>query len=573
MKFLHFYCLYRLYFTSINETTDKSLYNTEKYGYSSKDRPIFSKYAINTECTIAGKIGSNIIKNGGNAVDAAIATALTIGIVNSFSSGIGGGGFMIIKDNNHEIALDFREKAPINTDIQYFIKNPKHAVNTMMSACVPGEIKGFHEAHNRFGKLPWKEIFREPIELCQKGFKATSILITKLRKNEEQIIADEGLRNIYTKNNNLIREGDLVYRKALGNTLKIISEDPESFYKGILAEKIVDFVKKKRGNITKEDLLEYDIKERPLLHGNFLDFKITTSSFPTSGAFLILGLNILQNFDLEMLKNQINNKNDFIMYHLLIETFKHMFSKRGEAEDPDFMTRYQNKVDELISSKTAFKMFNQISLGVAQDRDMLGITHDFVDDNGTTHLNVVDENGMAVLLTSSVNLEFGSKILDPETGILFNNHIDDFYIPGRTNYYNLVVDGLNLLEPKKRSFSSASPIILENDKEILFLGAAGGTKIPTSVISTILYYYVFDDLKKAINNYRIHDQLKPNFTLIESTFPSILKRRLTDLGHTLKISHSNTTFTSVNGIVVKKGKNKIIQAVSDSRKAGFSCGE
>lgn len=214
---------------------DKSKeYNISNEYDKSKDYNIskeYNKYVINTECPFASQIGQKMIEKGGNAVDAAIASAITIGIIDSFSAGIGGGGFLLFYDKKTKNSnfFDFRETTPGSVTEEYFINNPKELQYTIRSACVPGEIKGLSQVHKKYGKLQWEELFEENIKICEEGFPASELLIRKLNNNKEDILKDEGFREIFTKNGEIIKVGDIVIRKNLGQTLRKISKDSEDF--------------------------------------------------------------------------------------------------------------------------------------------------------------------------------------------------------------------------------------------------------------------------------------------------------------------------------------------------------
>lgn len=537
----------------------------------------YKLFAVNTESEWASKVGKRILERGGNAIDAAISASLAIGVVNSFSSGIGGGGFMLIrkkngKDNDIFDFIDFREVSPENIASEMFKDNPEFSKTTGLSVAVPGEILGFYEAHKRYGKLPWKDLFEDPIKLAH-GFKATKKLIEKLNKNEKFIFDDPGLKLAFTRNGRIVKEGELVKRSNLAKTLEILSNDPLSFYKGELADRTIKFLKEHNGVMQKSDLENYKVIRRPVLKGKFYDYKVITTNLPTSGLFVIEALKILERINIRDIKYFINNENSYRMYHILIETFKFIAAERGRFGDPLYLSGWQKSVQDLISDENIKKIFKKFNLEKPLKASEYGENRHFKEDHGTTHLNVIDSDELVVLMTSTINLEFGSKLLDPETGIIFNNHIDDFYIPDVDKAYNLGEVKENLLVGKKRPFSSAAPTLLIKDDELIAIGAAGGARIPGSIISTIAYLFTGKSLENAISLCRIHNQLDPSKTYIESTLPDYVVKKLEQMGHTIEISEINTSFTSVQAIqVFMNGKQKEIFAISDHRKDGISVG-
>lgn len=544
----------------------------------SGDSPVvFNEYAVNTESPIASEIGKRIIERGGNALDAAISAALAVGVINSFSSGIGGGGFLLIRkktvDGDIFDSFDFREVAPSNITIDAFKKDKESSKKTGLSVAIPGEIKGFYQAHKEYGRLPWKDLFKEVIELS-KEFKAPKILEVKLEKNKESILKDRGLRETYSKNGELIKEGDTVRRMNLSKTLKIISENPDSIYSGRLSKKIVDFINKNDGVFTPEDLKNYEVKKRTVLKGSFYQYDVYTTNIPTSGLFIIEALKILERINIRDMLYFVREENSYYLYHILIEIFKFISSERGRFGDPEYVPDWKKKVSEIISDYKAKQVFNKIRITeIYPEKEHSKVF--FKEDHGTTHLNVIDRDEMVVSITSTINLEFGSKMMDPETGIIFNNHIDDFYIPGVDNAYGLPEMESNKLEGGKRPFSSASPTMLIKDDELLVIGAAGGTRIPTSIITTIAYFLAGNSIGDAIASCRIHNQLLPSITYIESSLPDFIIEKLKKMGHSIETSDLNTSFTSVQAIHMKKtDKNKKeIVAVSDYRKKGSSTGK
>ncbi|AFM98344.1 putative gamma-glutamyltransferase [Encephalitozoon hellem ATCC 50504] len=532
---------------------------------------VYSNGACTTEVPLCSRLGVKKLMEGGNAMDAAIASTICIGIINSFSSGIGGGGFMLIKGPGAKGVLDmidFRETAPRSlsaSDLNVMAgESPKG-----LKVGIPGEILGLYEAHKKYGKLPWRELFQENIVIAR-GFSASSQLVKKINKLRDYILSDPGLREIYTRNGVLLREGDTVVRENYAKTLEIIMKRPESFYTGSLADLIVKAVRKNGGLIDKRDLEEYKVMHRNVVEGKYRDYKVYTTNLPTSGPLVLRALNILERYDLKKLKADSLRNRSFNHIHLLIEVLKFAMARRGELGDPAFLPRWEEIVREIVSKKSAEEAYRKINLGKVLDIKEYGMKTAGIEDHGTTHINVIDKDNMAVLITSSVNLEFGAKFMDPETGIVFNDTIDDFYIPYTKYTHEKHPNGV---EGGKRSFSSISPILLLKEDEILALGAAGGIRIPTSVISTIFHLETGESLRDAIMETRIHNHLSPNTTFVEYNILKDLERYLTGAGHKIEKSLQNTIFTSVQGILLKKvGGNRIIHAVSDPRKGGEAFG-
>ncbi|KAM0681193.1 hypothetical protein GINT2_000387 [Glugoides intestinalis] len=538
-----------------------------------KNASQYTKFAITTELDVASQIGRKILERGGNALDAAISSALTIGVVNLFSSGIGGGGFILIRKKGNSFTqdtfdyFDFRETAPLAVTPEMFLKNNDAAKTTGLAVCVPGEILGYYKVHEKHGKLPWKDLFKDVIELA-KGFKVSKILKEKLEKNLDYINKDPGLSEIFIKDGKLVEIGDTVSRMNLVETLQKIAEDPLDMYTGDIAKRTVEFIKDNGGVMTLKDLSDYEVKTRDVLKGKFYLYDVYTTNLPTSGLFIIQALNILEKLNIKDYFKQ-KDDNNFYFYHMLIETLKFIFADRGKFGDPEFLDDWEDMVSNVVSTIESSKATKKLDYAKTLSINDYKCASFFKDDNGTTHLNVIDEDEMVVSLTSTINLEFGAKLMDPVTGILFNNHIDDFYIPGVDNYFDLAEMEANRLEGGKRPFSSASPTILIKDDEIIAIGAAGGTRIPSSVITIISYFFAGNSLNDSIKASRVHNQLIPNITAIEANFPQDVKDWLEKHGHEVVVSDLNTTFTSVQAIRLSHdGDKKEIEAISDLRKNG-----
>lgn len=544
---------------------------------SSSSDAVFRTCAVSTEVPLCSKIGVDIMKRGGNAMDAAVASTICVGIINSFSSGIGGGGFMLIRKpaEGGDVVdmVDFRETAPADITVEYLQAKADLTKVSGTSVAVPGEIKGLYMAHKKYGRLTWKELFTKNIEIAS-GFEASEQLCRRLKKLRTYIFADEGLRKTYTRGGSLVVPGQRVERRNYARTLETIAEDPESFYTGEIAEKIVRSVRSNGGVLKKQDLASYKAVHRKVLTGKYRDYTVYTTNLPTSGAFIIQALKVMENFDLPDIARVGRETKQYPHYHLLIEIFKFMAAKRGELADPDFLPRWEELVKEITSDRYAKSIVEKIDFNSVLAPEEYGRVLESTDDHGTTHLNVVDRDDMVVLVTSTVNLEFGAKFMDEETGIIFNNEVDDFYVPKVKNAFDLDKMGKNIISPGKRPFSSAAPVIMMKHNEIIAIGAAGGTRIPTSIFSVIFHLILGRSLQDAIMESRIHNQLVPAYTYIESSLDKRIIKYLRSLGHNVAVSSQNSIFTSVQGIRVLRLDNgeRRIEAFSDRRKGGVSSG-
>ncbi|CAJ0642617.1 15549_t:CDS:10 [Entrophospora sp. SA101] len=500
-----------------------------------------SEEAVASEEIHCSQIGVDVLKEGGSAMDATIATQLCIGTINAFSSGIGGGGFLLVRDSNGTLeTLDFREVAPLASYKTMFVKNPELAKFGGLSVGVPGEVLGMEIAHKRYGKLPWKRLFEPSIKLSREGFKVPSELANRLSYSA-----------IYAPNGKLLGEGDLLIRKNYSDTLESIANNGSYvFYNvntctGYIAESLVNFIGESGGIMTLED---------------FQIFQPITRE-PVIGYYnaLIAMLNILERY--QLIKDGMNDIN----LHRIIEAMKFGFALRTEMGDPLFINNTE-RVLEIMTKNYSGKLRQNIS-----DPLYYNPIYDVVEDHGTTHISAIDKNNQSVSYTSTVNLVWGSRVMDPSTGIILNDEMDDFSIPGVTNYFGLKPSPFNFVEPKKKPLSSCLPVIIETDGQVeTILGGSGGSRIISSVLLYILNIYDFDmNVLEAINQPRVHHQLVPNLVSVEADFSRLLLDQLILKGHNITMDEP-FGYSQVQAI--RKFKNGVIHAASDYRKNGVAAG-
>lgn len=532
----------------------------------------YTNFAVSSELPQASEIGLKLLNRGGNAIDAAIATCIAVGIVNAFSSGLGGGGFVLIKKkglDEEPFMLDFRERAGENFKLNEYINNKTASSLGGTAVGVPAEIKGLFHIHKKFGRLPWKDLFKECIELC-KGFSVTKELEKRLIRHNFEILKDPGLREIYSKNGQVLKEGDIVVRENYMRTLKILANNPNDFYQGEIAEALLESINKNGGNITKKDFLNVKPIQRTVIVDKFKDYKVYATSLPSSGVLVVEALKLLEFFDIKKIFEDSKKNNSYQHIHILVEILKFVMARRGELGDPDFLPNHEEVVKHLLSKENLTNIYKKIDVNSTLGFNQYNVDKTNVVDGGTTHINVVDTDGMIVSLTSTINLEWGAKFMDPVTGIILNNQIDDFYFPKDPN---ADLSSPNIGKPEKIPLSSASPLILEKDNELIVLGAAGGIRIPTSIIEVVFWISLGFSLREAIEKPRLHHQLDPHVLFVEySESPDVIKY-LEKLKHTVKISETNSIFTSVQGIQINyRLSSKNIYAISDHRKGGRAAG-
>ncbi|CAO3612510.1 unnamed protein product [Cunninghamella echinulata] len=463
--------------------------------------------------------------------------------------------------------IDFRETAPDLAHQDMFVKNPILSSIGGLSIAVPGEIRGLELAYQRHGKLSWKELFDPAIHIARYGFKTTALLEKRLEMGKDWIMNNQAFKKVYAPNGTLAKEGDLILRPTLADTLEVIAtQGADSFYKGDIAKQLVKTIQENGGIITLDDLENYKAVIRPTINTYYHGRKITTTTSPTSGPISLSIFNLLERFQLSKQGDQDN----FLNIHRLIESFKFGYAFRTEMADPDFMSN-QERMDELISKDWASTVRRNISDDQTFDPLYYQPKYDHIEAHGTMHLSVIDENDGAVALTSSVNHLFGSQVMDEVTGVIFNDQMDDFSIPNTPNLFGLYPSKDNYPEPGKRPLSSITPIIVERDGLLeLAIGGSGGSMILTSVVNVILN--VLDhgmDLYQAIDAPRLHHQLLPNLLILEEDQNVQLATYLKDRGHELfQLPPEIRRISAVQA--VQRFANSTLGAVSDPRKLGLA---
>ncbi|RUS19748.1 gamma-glutamyltranspeptidase [Endogone sp. FLAS-F59071] len=501
-----------------------------------------------------------VLRAGGNAVDAAIAAELCIGVINMFSAGIGG--FMLIRlpDGTSEL-IDFRETAPAAANKSMFIGHPELAQTGGLSVGVP------------HGKLPWHRLFEPAIRLSRNGVRIGAELARRLQ-SQTFIEADPEWSKVFMPNGTLLKEGDLLKREALADTLeKIANEGPNTFYEGEIAESIVARVQATGGILTLADMRAYRALVREPLIGYYHGRKIITGGAPTSGHALLAMLNILEIYNLKAEGLTPTT------VHRWIEAMKYGFAVRSEVGDPDFIDN-EKRMAEILTKEFAATVRHNITDDKTHEPAYYNPHFDIVETHGTAHLSTVDKDDMAVALTSTINLLFGSKVLDPNTGVILNDEMDDFSIPGLPNAFGLWPSEYNYIAPGKRPLSSCVPTIVERDSKFeMSIGGAGGSKIVTATLTVILNVFDFNmNILEAIDAVRNHHQLVPNYILSETGWPDDILDSLRQKGHnvgqgiiaTLTFYEKDLPISVVNAII--RLPNGTLHAASDYRKHGVAAG-
>ncbi|QXP69401.1 gamma-glutamyltransferase [Polaribacter sp. R2A056_3_33] len=484
----------------------------------------------------ASKIGSDILKKGGNAFDAMAATDLALAVAYPFAGNLGGGGFMVYRKADGEIgALDYREKAPLAASRDMYLDNEGNVVKEKstlgaMAVGVPGTLAGIFTTHKKFGIMPMSEILKPVIALAKRG-----VVVTK--KQEDRIKTYQSLFLKANKDsipfNKNWKENDTIKYPALAETLIRIQQNGlDEFYKGETAKKIVNFIQANGGIITLEDLAKYEAKWRTPVTFTYDDLKVISMSPPSSGGVALAQImKAIEPFDVDKFGHNTTKS-----IQVITEAERRAYADRSFfLGDPDFVTVPQQK---LISKTYAKERMADFSFERAtKSADVSHGNIEVIESNETTHYSIVDQFGNAVSVTTTLNGAYGSKLYSPELGFFFNNEMDDFSSkPGVPNMFGLIGAKANEIHPEKRMLSSMTPTIVEkNGKLFMVVGTPGGSTIITSVLQTILNVHEYKmGMQEAVNAARFHHQWLPDVVKMEpNSFDKQVISELKDLGYTI----------------------------------------
>ena len=518
----------------------------------------------------ASKIGVDILKKGGNAFDAMVATSFALTVVFPNAGNITGGGFMVYRTSSGDIgSIDYREMAPMSsTEDMYLDKEGKANEDLSrtggLAVGVPGSVAGILEVHKKMGSLPLSELIQPSIELAENGFLVTEKQATSLNSKRDEFIKVNGRETFYGKT---FKKGDTIKNPNLAKALTEISKyGNKGFYEGWVAESMVQKINKTGGKILLEDFKSYEPKWRKPIVFNYKDLRVISMGPPSSGGICLAQMmKMIEPFNIGDLEYK-----SYEAMHLMIEAERRSYADRSYfLGDPDFVSIPEY---HLISSDyLSERMLNYNPLVATKSSDISYGDIVVAESDETTHFSILDSFGNAVSVTTTLNGSYGSKVFVDEIGVFMNNEMDDFSSkPGSPNMFGLIGGRANSIQPKKRMLSSMTPTIVEkNGNLFLILGTPGGSTIITSVFQIILNAYEYKmDIQKSIDSPRFHHQWVPDSIRFEPNFKNINElKKLELLGHQFDLQKSGL-IGRVDAIMVDE--NGSISVGADKRGDDFA---
>jgi len=522
------------------------------------------EHAVASAHPSATKAGIEILRNGGNAFDAAVAVSAVLAVVEPYSSGMGGGGFWLLHDqkNNRQVMIDGREKAPLAAHRDMYLDGEGKFDNSLsidgaLAAGIPGQAAALVHLAENYGQLSLTQTLQPAIDLARNGFVVDEYYQKmagwRLSALQNSIAASE----IFLQDDQVPQKGYLIKQPQLADTLQqLASRGFNGFYKGSMAEALVRGVRDAGGIWTMQDLAEYRVVERQPVRFTYKGKNITSAALPSSGGIVMAQVfNMLSGFDLEQL--------DAVKrIHLIVEAMRRAYRDRADyLGDSDVV---DVPVDHLLSRQHAAYLASDIDLNSASANDTLVHRSEGMD---TTHFSIVDKQGNRVSATLSINYPFGSGFVPPGTGVLLNDEMDDFSAsPGEPNVYGLVGSEANAIAPGKRMLSSMSPTMVEDDQGIAILGTPGGSRIITMVLLAILEMEKTSDPAAWVNLPRYHHQYLPDIIQYEpEALSESQAEQLKAMGH--KLERLENSYGNMHAIYQDKQSGKVT-AASDKRGIG-----
>ncbi|KAL9578756.1 MAG: hypothetical protein Q9212_005516 [Teloschistes hypoglaucus] len=493
--------------------------------------------ATASESAVCSRFGVNLLRDGGNAADALVGTVACIGVIGMYHSGLGGGGFMLVRASNGSYTfIDFRETAPAAAFQDMYNNDTKLSIYGGLASGVPGELRGLEYLHTHFGKLSWFHVLQPAIDVARNGFIVTQDTVNYMNSGtmgQENFLVNEPSWAIdFAPNGTRLGLGDTLTRRRYADTLETIAKrGANAFYTGPIANATIQALRRANGTMTLNDLKNCTVAIRKPASITYRDYKLTACSAPSSGEVALSVMKTIEGYQDIGSPATVN-----LSTHRLDEAIRFGYGERTNLGDPLFVPGLDEYQNEMLNETTAARVRSEISdfhtLDVSA-YDPKGL--ESLDTPGTSQIVTADASGMAISLTTTINLLFGSQLIVPETGVIMNNEMNDFSIPNSSNAFGYVPSPSNFIRPGKRPLSSISPTIVEflaNGTLYFAVGSAGGSRIITATIQN-LWHVLDQGLTSAASlaQPRLHDQLQPNQVLFEYAYNNQTVAFMKSLGH------------------------------------------
>ena len=537
---------------------------------------------------LASRAGAQMIKAGGNAVDAAVAVGFALAVVYPQAGNLGGGGFMLIRTADSKIRfIDYREKAPAAATANMYLDAKGNVVEEASTVGykaigVPGSVAGMVYAEEKYGKLSLERVMAPAIRLARDGFVLATGDAKDLRDEDEKVLARfPESKRIFQRDGNYYKAGELFRQPELARTLQRIATRPADFYQGAMARELAAAMQKGGGLITADDLAHYEVKEREAIRGSYRGYEIISAPPPSSGGVTLIEiLNILEGYDLGKLRGRPP-----LAVHLTVEAFRRAFFDRADfLGDPDFSripvaqlidkqyaAAWRESIDPAHASVSKDLHRPAIFSELEQYAALHSLPRTMVEPNHTTHYSVVDPEGDAVAVTTTLNASFGSGVTAEGLGFLMNDEMDDFASKqGTPNMFGLIQGPANAIGPGKRPLSAMAPtIVLKDNKLFMVLGSPGGPRIITTVANILMGVVDYGmNIQEAVDAPRFHHQWLPDVTDAEQDFPADTIKALEGMGHRV---HGEDYWSDGECIMIDPKSGERLGA-SDKRNNGRAIG-
>ncbi|KAF2166508.1 hypothetical protein M409DRAFT_54848 [Zasmidium cellare ATCC 36951] len=491
--------------------------------------------AVASESSICSDIGGDILKRGGNAADSTVATVFCVGVIGMYHSGVAGGGFMLVRSSNGSYEfIDFRESAPAAAFQDMYNNDTDLSIYGGLASGVPGELRGLEHLHNNYGRLHWKDLVLPAVKVAREGFPVTPDLVRYMDSattSNNFLVNDPNWAIDFAPNGTRLGLGDTITRKRYAATLEQIAErGVEAFYSGPIAQTMINTLQAANGTMTLEDLKNYTVAIRPPAEITYRDYRIRSCSAPSSGTVAMSVMKIIEGYTDIGQAATLN-----LSTHFFDEALRFAYGQRSELGDPFFVEGMDEYQADMLNETTAAAVRAKISplhtLNVSA-YDPSGF--ESLETPGTSAVVASDVSGLSIALTTTINLLFGSRILVPETGIIMNNEMNDFSVPGASNSFGYIPSPSNYIRPGKRPLSSITPTIVEHANGTLYFvtSAAGGSRIITATLQNL--WHVLDQNMTAVEALaqpRLHDQLVPNQVSFEYPYNNETVAFMKSRGH------------------------------------------